>query len=64
MPDLPIEKQFTHLTFCNQIKNIDIDTAKQLLAELHILYLGQQAMMVRLAKQEFTFPQVKINDGN
>jgi hypothetical protein len=62
MSDLPIEKQFTHLTFCNQIQNIDLDTAKQLLTELHMLYLGQQAMMVRLTKQEFTFSQVKIDD--
>jgi len=62
MHDIPLEKKFTHLTFCNQIKNIDIDTAKQLLIELHMLYLGQQAMIVKLAKQEFAFPQVKVND--
>lgn len=53
MSDLPIEKQFTHMMFCSQIENIDIDTAKKLLAELHILYLGQQAIMVKIAKQEF-----------
>jgi hypothetical protein len=64
MSDLPVEKQFTHMMFCRQIKNIDLDSAKQLLTELHALYLGQQAVMVKLAKQEFSFPQVKINDDN
>ena len=53
MSDLPIEKQFTHMMFCQQIQNIDIDAAKQLLTELHMLYLGQQAVMVKIAKQEF-----------
>ena len=50
---LPIEKQFTHLVFCQQIQNIDLDAAKQLLTELHMLYLGQQYVMVKLAKQDF-----------
>jgi hypothetical protein len=53
MNDLPIEKQLTHTIFCNQIQNIDIDSAKQLLIELHLLYLGQQALMVKIAKNEF-----------
>lgn len=53
MNDLPIEKQFTHMVFCQNIQNIDLDTAKQLLVELHMLYLGQQAIMVKIAKQEF-----------
>ena len=53
MSDLPIEKQMTHAVFCRQIQNIDLDSAKQLLIELHLLYLGQQAMMVKIAKNEF-----------
>lgn len=53
MNDLPIEKQLTHTIFCNQIQNIDIDAAKQLLVDLHLLYLGQQALMVKIAKNEF-----------
>jgi hypothetical protein len=53
MSDLPIEKQFTHMMFCAQIQNIDLDSAKQLLSELHMLYLSQQAIMVKIAKQEF-----------
>lgn len=53
MNDLPIEKQFTHMMFCQQIERIDLPTAKQLLTELHMLYLGQQAVMIKIAKQEF-----------
>jgi hypothetical protein len=53
MSDLPVEKQFTHTIFCQQIQNIDLDSAKQLLTELHMLYLGQQAVMIKIAKQEF-----------
>jgi hypothetical protein len=53
MNDLPVEKQFTHIMFCQQIANIDIDSAKQLLTELHMLYLGQQAIFTQIAKQEF-----------
>ena len=50
---LPIEKQFTHMMFCQQIQNIDLDTAKQLLVQLHLLYLGQQAVMVKMGKGSF-----------
>jgi hypothetical protein len=53
MSDLPPEKEFTHMMFCQQIQNIDLEAAKQLLIELHLLYLGQQAMMVKIAKNEF-----------
>lgn len=50
---LSIEKQFTHRMFLGQISNIDIDTAKQLLADLHLLYLGQADFLVKWAKQDF-----------
>jgi hypothetical protein len=53
MNDLPPEKAFTHALFCQQIQNIDIDSAKQLLIELHLLYLGQQAVFAKIAKNEF-----------
>jgi hypothetical protein len=52
MSDLPVEKQFTHTVFCQQIQNIDLESAKQLLTDLHMLYLGQQALMIKIAKQE------------
>ncbi len=42
MSNLSPEKEFTHMMFCQQIQNVDLDTAKQLLTELHMLYLGQQ----------------------
>lgn len=64
MNELPVEKQFTHMMFCQQISNIDLDSAKQLLTELHMLYLGQQAVMVKIAKQEFLFPQIKVEKNN
>ncbi len=50
---LPIEKQFTHMMFCQSIENIDLDTAKKLLIQLHLLYLGQQVVMTKIAKREF-----------
>ena len=53
MAELPPEKEFTHRVFCQEIQNIDIDTAKKLLEELHLLYLGQQAIMVAIAKGKF-----------
>lgn len=54
LADLPIEKRFTHIVFCQQIQNIDLDAAKQLLAELHMLLLGRQAVMTKIAKQDLT----------
>lgn len=53
MENLPIEKQLTHIMFCQTIENIDLDTAKELLAQLHLLYLGQQAVMVKMGKGSF-----------
>ena len=53
MENLPIEKQLTHIMFCQSIENIDLNTAKQLLAQLHLLYLGQQAVMIKMGKGSF-----------
>jgi len=41
------------MMFCQQIQNIDLETAKQLLTELHMLYLGQQAVMIKMGKGTF-----------
>jgi len=57
MEDLPIEKQLTHTIFCKQIENISLDEAKQLLIELHLLYLRQTETMERLAKWSMEFKQ-------
>lgn len=51
---LSTEKQFTHTMFCLQIENIDRDSAKQLLTELHKLCLGQQAIALKLYKKDLT----------
>lgn len=53
MENLPIEKQLTHIMFCQNIENIDLNTAKELLAQLHLLYLGQQAVMIKMGKGAF-----------
>jgi len=52
MNDLTLENQFAHTKFCLQLQNIDVENAKKLLADLHLLYLGQQAMFTVLLKQE------------
>ncbi len=51
MNELSIEKQFSHTKFCQQIQDIDLESAKKLLADLHLLYLGQQALFAQLVKQ-------------
>lgn len=50
--ELSIEKQFTHMMFCQQIQNIDLEAAKQLLVELHMLYLRQQNFLIKFVKQD------------
>ena len=53
---LSLEKNFTHTLFCQQVDSFkagDIDNAKQLLKDLHLLYVGQQALFSQLAKQDF-----------
>ena len=50
---LPMEKQLTHRIFCQRIETISLSEAKQLLEDLHMLYLGQQVFLVKWAKQDF-----------
>jgi hypothetical protein len=52
MTELSFEKQFAHTMFCQQLESLDIDNAKKLLADLHLLYLGQQNMFAMLIKQD------------
>jgi hypothetical protein len=54
MSELTFEKQFAHTIFCRQLQSIDIDNAKKLLADLHLLYLGQQTMFALLIKQDIS----------
>jgi hypothetical protein len=50
MNEMPLEKQFSHTRFCQQIQDIDLDSAKKLLADIHLLYLGQQTVFAELVK--------------
>jgi Phycobilisome degradation protein nblA len=52
MNELSLEKQFSHTMFCQQVQDIDLESAKQLLADLHLLYITQQSMFAKLAKQD------------
>jgi hypothetical protein len=52
MNNLTFEKQFTHSIFCQQLQNIEIDDAKLLLADLHLLYLRQQCVFADLVSQD------------
>lgn len=52
MTELSIEKQFLHDQFCRQVQTINLDQAKELLVDLHKLYLGQQAVFSLMAKNE------------
>ena len=52
MTELSFEKQFVHTMFCQQVESIDIDNAKKMLVDLHLLYLGQQHMFAMLIKQD------------
>ena len=38
--------------FCWQLQNIEIDRAKQLLVDLHLIYLSQQAKIANLTTQD------------
>ncbi len=48
MNSLSFEKQLTHSIFCQQIQGIEIENAKQLLVDLHLVYLWQQSVFTAL----------------
>ena len=53
--NLPLEKQFTHRSFCSAIQHIeDKNELKDRLCEMHLLYLRQQEVFVKIAKIPFT----------
>ena len=53
--NLPLEKQLTHCNFCSAIQNIeDINELKDRLCEMHLLYLRQQEVFIKIAKSPFT----------
>ncbi len=54
MSDLPIEKQLTHVKFCQKVADIrDRNVLLEMLKDLHIKYLSDQAMVSKIAKNEF-----------
>jgi hypothetical protein len=52
MNSLPFEKQFAHSMFCWKLQNIEIARAKQLLVDLHLIYLAQQMTIASLTTQD------------
>ena len=58
MNSLSVEEQLFHSIFCQQIQGIKIENAKQLLVDLHLVYLAQHAIIADLTSQE------KFNDLN
>jgi hypothetical protein len=54
MSNLPLEKQFKHYQFREQIADIrDRNVLIEMLKDLHIKYLADQAAFVKMAKGEF-----------
>ena len=52
MNSLSVEEQLFHSIFCQQIQSIKIENAKQLLVDIHLVYLAQQAIIAALTSQE------------
>ena len=52
MNSLSVEEQLFHSIFCKQIQGIKIENAKQLLVDIHLVYLAQQAIIDDLTSQE------------
>ena len=54
MNHLPIEKQLTHLAFCQQIADIkDVNVIKEMLKDLYLKYLSDQHAVVKIARNDF-----------
>jgi restriction endonuclease S subunit len=52
MNSLSFEEQLFHSIFCQQIQGIKLENAKQLLVDLHLVYLSQQAIIAYLTTQD------------
>ena len=52
MNTLSFDEQLFHSIFCQQIQGIKIENAKQLLVDLHLVYLSQQAIISDLTTQQ------------
>jgi hypothetical protein len=62
MSDLPLEKQLTHAQFCKQVADIrDRNVLIKMLEDLHLKYLSDQAMVSKIAKNEFMGDKKECN---
>ncbi len=52
MNGLSMNEQLFHSIFCCQIQDIKLENAKQLLTELHLVYLSQQAIISDLTTKD------------
>ena len=52
MNSLSFDEQLFHSIFCQQIQGIKLENAKQLLVDLHLVYLSQQAIITVLTTQD------------
>jgi hypothetical protein len=52
MNSLSVEEQLFHSIFCQQVQDIGIENAKQLLVDIHLVYLTQQAIISDLTTQQ------------
>lgn len=54
MNELPLHQQFAHTKFQEQLKGVqDAEVLRKLCSDIHLLYLGQQALFAQIAKQDF-----------
>ena len=54
MSDLPLEKALEHRKFCDRVAEIkDVNVLRVMLANLHESYLRDQAMVVKIARNDF-----------
>jgi hypothetical protein len=62
MNTLSFDEQLAHSIFCQQIQGVEIENAKQLLVDLHLIYLSQQATIAYLTTQNI-FNSLTMQDA-
>lgn len=51
---LPLEKQLLHRNFCQLVADVkDVNVAREMLRDLHLKYLSDQAAVLRIARNDF-----------
>jgi uncharacterized membrane protein (UPF0127 family) len=59
MNRLSLEKQFEHELFLRHMQTMSLETMKKVMADLHLIYLGQQTIIAEILKQP-----AKLEDSN